>query len=389
LFGLLLSTSRGAWLALLAALVVGLLWWLTALLQGSRPPRRRWLFLGILSFTVFTILALFLFRPDVPQRLMHTLPLLNGGTTRLDLFRNSLILAQEYPFIGAGLGGFMMLYSTYAYLLHVGFIIHAHNIFLDVSIEQGLFAIAALVWMWGLFALALWRDAADGRLRPYLAAAALSLLTILLHGLVEDALYGSRALMLLFVPLAFALPYPPREAQTAGRRRRIVLALAILLLLAGLLLWQRPLRSSATSNMAAVRQSQVELSRYAWPDWPIQDALRREIDLSTVVEGYERALALNPDNAAANRRLGQIELSFAEYEDALLHLSTAFRRTPWDNATRQLLGEAYFANGRIEDGAAMWSSVTNANHQLEVRAYWYEHIADEERRAALQIPPDG
>ena len=66
-----------------------------------------------------------------------------------------------------------------------------------VAIEQGLFAILALFWMWVLFALAIWRKAAGGKLQPWLIAATLSLVTILVHGLVEDAFYGSRALMLL------------------------------------------------------------------------------------------------------------------------------------------------------------------------------------------------
>ena len=46
-------------------------------------------------------------------------------------------------------------------------------------------------------------------------------------------------------------------------------------------LW-RPLQSTAISNLAAVRQSQVELSQYSWPEWPIQDALRRTWQCGTV-----------------------------------------------------------------------------------------------------------
>ena len=93
-------------------------------------------------------------------------------------------------------------------------------------------------------------------------------------------------------------------------------------------------------------------------------AVRRAVDLDDIVGGYEPALALNPQNAAANRRLGQIELSLAKYEDALDHLTAAFERTPWDNVTRQMLGEAYIANGRIKEGAALWSGINTTERHL-------------------------
>ncbi len=355
LFGLLLSVSRGAWLALFGAVLLAVVWWLAGL-GRKQPGRRRLVFSGMILLGAVAIVAGLLLWPDVPRRLLASLPLLAGGTSRLDLFRNSLVLVQEYPFIGAGLGGYMMLYSTYAFLTHVGFIIHAHNIYLDVLIEQGFVAFLALLWMWAIFAVALWREAYDGRIRPYLGAAALSLVTILLHGLVEDALYGSRSLMLLFLPLAFALPYPLRRVVgEAARSRWLVQGLGLGLLIAALVIWARPLQSAAISNITAVRQSQAELSRYQWPEWPIQDALRREIDLSAVLNGYQKALALNPNNIAANRRLGQLELSLGQYEEALKHLEMAYKGTPWDNGTRQLLGEALLVNGRVDEGAALWA----------------------------------
>jgi tetratricopeptide (TPR) repeat protein len=120
---------------------------------------------------------------------------------------------------------------------------------------------------------------------------------------------------------------------------------------------------------------------YEWPEWVVQDELRRKLDLQPAVAHYEQALALSPDNGAANRRLGQIELSLGEYEDALLHLQTAYKATPWDNATRQLLGEALIVNGRIEEGAEMWATVDRSNNQLDLRAFWYEYIGDSQRLA--------
>ena len=97
-------------------------------------------------------------------------------------------LLDDYLFIGAGLGGFPMLYSSYALLLHVGFTQHSHNLFLDVSVEQGLPALMILVWMWFLFAVAAWRGLVRSDAHPgegILGAAAMALVVLLLHGLVD------------------------------------------------------------------------------------------------------------------------------------------------------------------------------------------------------------
>jgi tetratricopeptide (TPR) repeat protein len=308
--------------------------------------------------------------------------------------RDSLILVFDYPFIGAGLDGYMMLHASYSYLLHVGYIFHSHNLFLDIAIEQGVIALAALLWGWLIVGLAFLRlqsieaslPASDG-LPPkqyctYLGAAVLSLVIVAVHGLFDDALYGSRAVLLIFIPLAFAVP-ALRAARFARRRNHSRLLPALLALLA-ILLFQRPIRSLVYSNLAAVEQSRTELSTYEWPQWVVQDEVRRKVNMTAVVANYEQALALNPHNAAANRRLGQMELSLGEYEDALAHLQAAYQETPWDSATRQLLGEALIVNGRTEEGTAMWATAARTNSQLTLRAFWYEYIGDAPRLEWIQ-----
>jgi tetratricopeptide (TPR) repeat protein len=98
-----------------------------------------------------------------------------------------------------------------------------------------------------------------------------------------------------------------------------------------------------------------------------------------VIAGFENALSINPQNGSAAKRLGQIELSIGEYEDALDHLKLAYSVTPWDNASRQLLGEAYLVNGFIEEGRSLWDSVNNSQDQLKAREFWYMYIGDEMR----------
>ena len=399
--GLLLTSSRGAWIGLLAAL--GIVIWskITARLTPDPKMHRYLLFGGLAGFLMISALALLVF-PGGAERIVQLLPNTYTGSSRYDLLRNSLPLVSDYPFIGAGLGGYMMLYSTYSYLLHVGYSVHSHNVYIDVMIEQGILAIISLVWMWYLMAKAVWHSIGpkseglsgdqhnpqvskeiDAGKRIVLWAASLSLITVLVHGLVDDAFYGSRALLLLFLPLAFAVPILalfPRATKKESLRK-IIIAMGILLVV--LLIWRRPLTSLAYSNYAAVTQSKAELSEYSWPEWPIQDAVRRKQDLSPSIDAYEKALEIYPGNASAARRLGQIELSLGNYAADLGNLKLAYEITPWDNATRQLLGEAYLVNGELESGKELWKTVNNEEQQLAARVFWYDYIHDEIRHQQL------
>lgn len=385
LMGLLMTVSRGAWLALGVIVIVAGTWPLAGHLAHPRPALRRgtWAAL-VIAGIVATLLAVVGLRQS--QLLNGSLFSIDSLLGRLGFHWNSLLLVSDYPLIGAGLEGFEMLYSSYVLLIHVGFIPHSHSLFLSLAIDQGLPALLALLWMWGLVAIAAWQCATKigndpkRSLPPQLGVAMLSVLVILVHGFVDTALYG-KFVFLLFLPLAFAaLGLPPRREP--GRRslpRPWMVGLAVLAL--PILLWPGKSLSLFYANLGAVRQSQAELSIYSWPQWPLQDAVRRAVDLDPAVRTFERALALNPANPTANRRLGQIELSLGQYASALDHLEAAYAERP-DNATvRQLYGEALLANGRLAEGQALWATVPDEQGQLAGRVYWYRSIGDEQRAA--------
>jgi predicted Zn-dependent protease len=134
------------------------------------------------------------------------------------------------------------------------------------------------------------------------------------------------------------------------------------------------------ANLGALLQTRAELSVYRWPEWPIQDAVRRvrEAELRPAMTRYAAALALDPRNAAANRRLGQIELSLGQYAAAWGHLEAAYASAPRQRATRQLLGESYAIAGDVGRAAALWRTVDVSQGQLSLRAWWYEHIGERE-----------
>lgn len=390
LLGLVMTTSRGAWIALGTAGLLAGLWAASGWLSGQQIERRTWIFPGLVGLMLLLALGVGIGWRGGIATVLDALPGGNTVLSRADLLRNTWTLVRDYPVTGSGLGGFAMLYSTYALLIHVKFSTHAHNLVLDIAVEQGLPAVLALVWAWIAFAIALGRrlTGSGSRYSGALGAAALSLFIGLVHGLADDILYGSRAVLLLFVPLAFAVP-SIGSPRLVPRGAAVSAPLGLVLLFGAALVWRAPLLSHIYSNLGAVHQSQTELSRYTWPQWPMQDALRREVDLSRPVAEFEHALSFYPRNATANRRLGMIELALGEYDDALTHLAAAYAVEPESETTRQLYGEALIVNGRVDEGRALWAGVRNTHRQLQSRVYWYRLIGDTTRAAWVQQALEG
>lgn len=342
---------------------------------------------------------------------LHGAELVGG---RADLLRNSLDLAWDTAFTGIGLGGFQMAFSSYILLLHVGHTVHSHNLFVNVWLEQGLLGLAALVWLLGAAVVA-WRRVrrlGDRQGKAWAAAALAAIAVIVVHGMVDDAFYGSRAVLLMFVPFGlltraqgdavWAAYEPPTLTQVLMSRNGFIAAavLAFALLL-GL---TPPVRSQFQANLGALSQTQAELSVYEWPTWPIQDALRRApgnggmlnepgattngtgtaIDLGPAIGHYQAALAIDPYNEVASRRLGQIELSQGNYPAAGELLTTAYYNDYTNRAARQLYGEWLAIEGRTEEARRVWRTVDVSAGQLDGRVWWYENIGEPDKAEAVR-----
>lgn len=391
LFGLMMTGSRGAWMAMAGALCALGLWAASGWLGRWAGIRQAWVFAGLLALGLVTLLGVGFIWPGAG---VTAVGMLLGGNIlpgRLDLLRNTATLVRDYPFVGAGLGGFGMLYSTYALLIHVVYMAHSHTFFLDLAVEQGMLAVVILVGMWLVFGWSVWQEMSRSeafRGSRTLGAAALSLLAILLHGLADNVLY-SNAVLFLFMPLAFAGSLPQGLERRPRRRTFLAVIIGVTVLLVMAFVWRDHLLSRVASNLGVIHQSQVELGVYSWPEWPIQDEVRRQVNLEQPIAEFEQALALDPRNATANRRLGTIELSLGQYEAALGHLEAAYAAEPWSHTTRQLLGEAYLANGRLEEGRALWNGLSNAQQQLDHRAWWYQYIGETERAEAMRQAASG
>jgi O-antigen ligase len=373
---LLLSQTRGAWLVLI--LVAGM-WalWQSITKRVADERRARWSWSAVVIGCGVAVIGLLSISPIGDQ-------VLGLGGDRRAIWHNSIDLIGDYPLTGAGLAGFEMVYSTYSLLLHVGHTVHAHNLWLDMWLNQGVLGVIALA---GMIVNAVWPKPAS----PWRMPALLTLGVILLHSLVDDPYYGygGVALPIIFIPLGLLVRSGVETAAESRRSRRqpalIVWAGAATIMIVGVVTPAG--RATVEANLGALLQTRAELAQYQWPETPIQDELRRpgHSDLIAAEAHFQAALALDPANVVANRRLGQIELAREQYETACARLTVAYQAAPQQRATRQLLGECKAITGQSDEAAALWKTIDVSQSQLNVRHWWYdEYLQDHERASQLQ-----
>lgn len=393
---ILLTMSRGALVGLAAGLAMAayLAW------RRENPSAQRWRRLGDVLFVALGLAG------------VAGLELLLGGNAPVDrstasrplMWRWAIDLIADYPFTGSGLGSTMMVHATYLLIIHVGFLSHMHNLFLQTGVEQGIPGMATFV---ALVLLAVANLAVAHRRRGSLwliGGALVALAALIVQGTFDAAPYYSRLAAVTYLPLGFALGLtaPPGPAGVASKARSrfspstlaAVVALCVAAPLA-VVLSSRPGQAALQTNLGAVAQTRAELGQYTWPAWPIQDALRRspKIDLGPALARYQAALDLDPRQPSANRRLGQIEMSQGAYDAARMHLETAYQQAPQRQANRFLLGESYAIAGQEAQALDLWRTVSSklwweedwlARAVLQGREYWYDSIGEPERAARIR-----
>jgi len=391
-FCLLLTTARGSWLAVATGAALGAAWWLAG--RVARSERRPAMFgvlvgLGLLAGALIVVLV-----PSLRIRVLGSEALAN----RLSIYSQALLLARDYPFTGSGLGEFALVHSTYALLIHVPILAHAHALLMNIAIEQGVLgAVAAACILLGAGWRGLSALSRPGEFKPVLAAGMISLAVLFVHGLVDDPLYSSRGIVLLWIPagvVAAALPDVKNGKAVAQRWRWAavtLIGLALVLVVCG-----RTLAAAWYANLGAVAQTRAELPAYdcAHFDNPTFDQIRQRTSLSAAERHFACALAFDTGQATARARLAQIALGCGEYEEALMHTQAAWKSGHRDRVTRLLLGDALVATGQVEQGTEVVRGLVWAEGRLQGQA-WYRYWVHEDYgraanawKAALILDPE-
>lgn len=356
---LLMTASRGAWLAVAA----GVLLWAAF---HWRPAR--WLAVtGALG--AGGLVAYVLLRHDI--LVLDQIPLVNRTIAplfirpdRLHVYRNSLYLIQDFPFTGIGLGGpFALVLSRYALLIQSPFLTYSHNFYLETWLELGLPGLVALTWLMA----ALFQQAGTG------AAAAEELLyqgtwvglaAIFIHGLTDARQYVDLWCWLpWFVLLGLNAARRLRHPVTALRARWWIPAGAVALLLVAVVIACWPLPAALAANQGALLQARADLA-------PALDEAQRVTLRAQAVTHYERALTCAPQQRTARQRLGILALNNNEFATAVAQLEQAWQADPANTTTRKALGLAYVWTGTLEQAVPLLQDSPDIVNELNGLGWW-------------------
>jgi O-antigen ligase len=376
-----LTTSGGAWLAV----VLGAVIWLMLCWPAARWP-------GALLLTVVAAgLACGLAGAgDVP--VLGPLGAALIRADRLLVYRSRAYLLRDFVYTGLGLGGtFALVFSHYGLLIQPLFITYAHQLYLQVWLAQGLPGIIAFLWL----LIALLADAPRLSRRPadLLAQSVwIGLLVAALHGLTDARQYQDAWSWLpffLLLGLHEALPpaAPAEDSAARAWRRRPWLAPAVAVLATGglaLALAGHPL-AAWQANLGAVAQARAELGTLSTEE--------AAAELAAAEAHYRHALALSADQHTARQRLGLLLVAQDRFAEAVSELEAAHRLAPHNRTDWNALGLAYVWAGRLDAAEPLLRQVPEMADELNTWAGWRRGRGQLEQalwgyRMSLRLAPE-
>jgi O-antigen ligase len=366
-FGLLMTTSRGAWLALALVAGIGVYGYVVMKLVGRAGySQGTGLAVAVNLALLGVVLAALLGRAAIGELLESGLGAVNGVPRGL-LYQHVVQLAQDYMFTGAGLDTFSPNFSTYELLITVPFLPHAHNLLLEIWYEQGLLGIFSFVWF--VVAFYLYSLQYRRRLNWMALAGAAAVTMMLIHGMVDVIFYFSRVISLMFIPFGLTIaalhPFAPQGEEEKSGARRLALGTAIaagLVVLALLIVGitrRDELEAQWTANQGALSQARIELPEVGYPH-PTPHEVRREVDLDDAEAQFRATLERDSENRTANMRLGLIALDRFDLKLALDYLREAYRADPDNRAVLKALGYAYVWTGSIDEAEPLLRQIPEA-----------------------------
>jgi O-antigen ligase/tetratricopeptide (TPR) repeat protein len=351
LVAILPTYSKGAVVALTAAMLV---YCLLGVRASARPARNTALLLVLLAALAFAVVVALLVLPGLKHQLQGMLGTKSASNMfRVLTWKGTLRMALAHPWLGVGPGGFVYAYTKYAI---AGYVQAAHENYLQVMAEQGVPGLAAFLWVMGatLFTglRALRRaDSFGGRMLAIGGMA--SIVVLLVHSLFDYDWYLG-AIGLGFWLVAGLLAHqahgravePAPEAARAPERRRARrasarpsrrpwpardwLAAAGLALVAVVSFWA-PLRNALAQS--ALEQGNAAVAK--------AQAAMEQGDTATVVQERETALrdflsavSRDPGWASAWERYGLLRR--AEPEDPAVRKQ---EKTIWERYGLPMKGE--------------------------------------------------
>lgn len=361
LYAIMLSFSRGAYIALVIGLVIALFTysWRTALI--------------VAIVMVLVVFAGFAFADTLST------PPLNRAfewvSGRWELYQNSLFVARDYFYSGIGLGNtFAMVYSRYGLLIQVPFLTYTHNLPLAIWMGQGLLGAIAAAGLLISFYLFVFRIIRSKRQRRVFHGAWVGVTVTLIHGLFDARQFveGEWLMPVFFVLIGLtvatgrlSLERAQAEDETMSLRYipRFLAPVIIVPVVAAVVIFNRPLLALWHTNRGAIDETRAELSAGLSND-------ERTALYDQAKASFRTALETDPGLPNASRRLGNLEVKMDEFEAAVPLLETAYAAEPGNPAARKGLGLAYLWTGRVEEAAELFKLLPDPDRMAQELDTW-------------------
>ena len=345
--GLVLSQSRGAWVAGAVGLLL-LLWQLARQGRVRRPHRAM---AGLALAATVAAAAVLVLSPGLRERTLSSATL----AERLLYWQAAGRMAVDSFPLGTGLDSYHLAYPAYQPAALAGTTqCYAHNDYLQLAAELGPVGLVLLLWL-------LWRVAGAARRvqgqdtappeTPLLAACVAGAAAGLLHSAVDFNLYVPATALSIFLCLgvvaAAGCGLSGVSGESRPERRRV---LPRLLISAGATLAAlAALAPLAAQRLLMADPSNAPLATTVCPLsadlWARLSAFRAPTDRAGAVRACRRAIALSPRRAAHHARLGQL-LSLTAPDRAKASFERAIGLSPYDANLYGQLGLFLLKNDR-------------------------------------------
>lgn len=359
-YGLLITNSRGAWLGILAVLVLGL--WTQKKPSVGRYAIKKWAGLTVAGMAGLCAGTQLVFGAPLTYLVNSVF---TSAYSRLTLYKNSLYLLGDYPFSGIGLDTFTLVYSRYQLLIPVPYLEYAHNLFLCVWLGQGLLGITALLWLlveFYRFVARVEKVSLAGPLSLF-QATWLGITATLIHGLTDATQFSpdrwTMPMLFALLGLAVSAAQSEKPPQSFYRSKAPAVCLCFIITVGLLTAFYPPLTARWLANLGALSQTRTELVSPA-----------AESSLAQAEKYFRHALALDGANPVANRRLGIMALERQDYQTALSDLQRAYAGEPDNQPTLKALGYAYFFSGQPDTAELYFKRVDFQSRLREEIQYW-------------------
>lgn len=206
-FTLILSGCRGAYIGFLTIMICFFGFIAKFIWQSGRELFKK-IYLSILgSLAVFSTCVI-LFVSSIRTRVLSIFAMRNDSSTsfRLNVYQSAINMVKDNWLFGIGVGNqnFREIYGLY---MRTGFdALSAYCVFLEISLESGIFALIAFLAFLGTLTYKAIRFILAGenlKLLTIVAVALTSILAVMVHGLVDTIFFRPQVQFIFWIMVAF------------------------------------------------------------------------------------------------------------------------------------------------------------------------------------------